>query len=116
MERCITAGNRDRTVRLWKIVEESQLIFRGGGSESASDVTTDIVSGLLLPSEVEDAKRQSKKAGGSSYGGSIDVVAFIDEDTFVSGTDSGFVTHFINFKSFVLTNFHNSSVPSHYGI
>lgn len=28
-ERCVTAGGRDRTVRLWKIVEETQLVFRG---------------------------------------------------------------------------------------
>lgn len=27
-ERCVTAG-RDRTVRLWKVAEESQLVFRG---------------------------------------------------------------------------------------
>jgi len=27
-ERCVSAG-RDRTVRLWKVVEESQLVFRG---------------------------------------------------------------------------------------
>lgn len=26
-ERCITCGARDRSVRLWKIVEESQLLF-----------------------------------------------------------------------------------------
>ena len=30
-EKAITVGGRDRTVRLWKIVEESQLVFNGSG-------------------------------------------------------------------------------------
>lgn len=28
-ERCVTAGGRDRSVRVWKIAEESQLVFHG---------------------------------------------------------------------------------------
>ena len=28
-ERCVTCGARDRSIRVWKIVEESQLIFQG---------------------------------------------------------------------------------------
>lgn len=28
-ERALTAGGRDCTIRLWKIVEESQLVFNG---------------------------------------------------------------------------------------
>lgn len=28
-ECCVTAGGRDRTVRVWKIAEESQLVFHG---------------------------------------------------------------------------------------
>jgi ribosomal RNA-processing protein 9 len=28
-ERCITCGARDRSVRIWKIMEESQLVFNG---------------------------------------------------------------------------------------
>lgn len=28
-ERCVTAGGRDGTVRVWKIPEESQLVFYG---------------------------------------------------------------------------------------
>ena len=31
-ERAITVGGRDRTVRVWKIVEESQLVFNAPGS------------------------------------------------------------------------------------
>ncbi len=29
-ERAITSGGRDGSVRIWKIVEESQLVFHGG--------------------------------------------------------------------------------------
>lgn len=30
-ERCVTAGGRDGSVRVWKIAEESQLVFHGHG-------------------------------------------------------------------------------------
>ncbi|RDW57952.1 ribosomal RNA-processing protein RRP9 [Aspergillus mulundensis] len=33
IDQCISVGARDRTARLWKVVEESQLIFRGGSSK-----------------------------------------------------------------------------------
>ena len=55
-ERALTAGGTDATCRVWKIVEESQLVFNN--------------------------------AGGSS-GGSLDCVAFINEDYWVSGSDEG---------------------------
>lgn len=29
-ERCLTSGGRDRTLRLWTILEESHLVYRGG--------------------------------------------------------------------------------------
>lgn len=37
-ERCITSGGYDRSIRLWKIVQESQLIFND--TESSSSVDT----------------------------------------------------------------------------
>ncbi|KNZ72506.1 hypothetical protein J132_02933 [Termitomyces sp. J132] len=58
-ETCVSVGGRDKTVRYWKIVEETQLVFRGGG-------------------------RMKKFIEGS-----IECVAMIDETTFVSGGDSG---------------------------
>ncbi|KAL4927143.1 ribosomal RNA-processing protein RRP9 [Aspergillus undulatus] len=36
IDQCISVGARDRTARLWKVVEESQLIFRGGSSKNTS--------------------------------------------------------------------------------
>ncbi|KKK20689.1 rRNA processing protein [Aspergillus rambellii] len=35
IDQCISVGARDRTARLWKVVEESQLIFRGGSSKNS---------------------------------------------------------------------------------
>ncbi|KAL2852870.1 WD40-repeat-containing domain protein [Aspergillus pseudoustus] len=34
IDQCISVGARDRTARLWKVVEEAQLIFRGGSSKN----------------------------------------------------------------------------------
>ncbi|KAI9367907.1 WD40-repeat-containing domain protein [Aspergillus egyptiacus] len=33
IDQCLSVGARDRTARLWKVVEESQLIFRSGSSK-----------------------------------------------------------------------------------
>ncbi|KAG9284202.1 hypothetical protein G9A89_002863 [Geosiphon pyriformis] len=66
-ERCVTVGGRDRTCRLWKIVEESQLVFRGG-----------------VKSETEDGKVFRE--------GSLDAIALIDEQQFLSGGDNGVIS------------------------
>ncbi|KAK8202927.1 WD40-repeat-containing domain protein [Phyllosticta capitalensis] len=70
-ERCVSVGSRDRTARLWKVVEESQLVFRGGGSSE---------------------KRMAKGQAGAHAEGSIDKIAMVDEDTFVTGSDNGSIS------------------------
>ncbi|KAI8923192.1 WD40-repeat-containing domain protein [Entophlyctis helioformis] len=80
-ERCVTAGSRDRTVRLWKIVEESQLVFRSGGGIA---VTDDLV---VMDGLVKKDKKKERQA--TMSGDVIDVVAMVDEDHFVSGSDTG---------------------------
>ncbi|KAM7198071.1 WD40-repeat-containing domain protein [Naviculisporaceae sp. PSN 640] len=67
-ERCVSVGARDRTARYWKVPEESQLVFRGG-----------------------EKKTTSKKvpAGSAAHEGSMDRVAMIDDDLFVTGSDNG---------------------------
>ncbi|KAK9703116.1 pre-rRNA processing protein [Basidiobolus ranarum] len=67
-ENCVTCGGRDRTVRLWKIIDETQLVFRGGGG------------------------KRDKASGTAFVEGSIDVVSLIDEETFLSGSDSGTIS------------------------
>ncbi|KAL5318039.1 hypothetical protein ACEPPN_015143 [Leptodophora sp. 'Broadleaf-Isolate-01'] len=69
-ERCISVGARDRTARLWKVVEETQLVFRGGGAEKKS-------------------RSKSTSSRPSVQEGSIDRVAMIDEEMFVTGSDNG---------------------------
>ena len=83
-ERCVTAGSQDRTLRLWKIPEESQLVFRAGGGISVSE---DLV---VMDDLLKDKK--SSRNGNETPGISMDVVAMIDEDHFVSGSDSGAIS------------------------
>lgn len=58
-DQCVSVGARDRTARLWKVVDEAQLVFRGGSTKS---------------SHVEN---------------NIDCVAALPPDHFVTGSDSG---------------------------
>ncbi|KAI9839620.1 MAG: hypothetical protein M1819_002246 [Sarea resinae] len=74
-ERCVSVGARDRTARLWKIVDETQLVFRGGGSG---------------PSEKRTKPPDSSNALTARYvENSIDRVAYVDDETFITGSDSG---------------------------
>lgn len=59
---CVSVGSRDRTARYWKVVDETQLVFRGGGTASK-----------------ESPYRE----------GSIDVVVAIPPHHFVTGGDAG---------------------------
>ncbi|KAL8914602.1 MAG: hypothetical protein Q9171_000783 [Xanthocarpia ochracea] len=81
LERCVSVGARDRTARLWKVVEESQLVFRGGGTSEkrTSNPRENFVNGetTKFPPRVSYAE------------GSIDRVAMVDEETFVTGSDNG---------------------------
>lgn len=62
-DRCVSVGARDRTARLWKVAEETQLVFRGGSGDKKS-------------------KRMPRE-------GSIDRISMLDDDLFVTGSDSG---------------------------
>ena len=78
LERCVSVGARDRTARLWKVVEETQLVFRGGGG-----------------SEKRRSYGQQNGNGDVSkiYSeGSIDRVAMVDEEMFVTGSDNGTIS------------------------
>ncbi|KAI2641812.1 WD40 repeat-like protein [Hypomontagnella submonticulosa] len=68
-ERCVSVGARDRTARLWKVVEETQLVFRGGSID----------------------KKQTANINPRSlaHEGSMDRVAMIDDELFVTGSDNG---------------------------
>lgn len=89
-ETALTCGARDKSVRFWKVVEENQLVFRGGGRSALRDV----LEGIPADDEEAEKRREKEKAkkGTNDYHeGSIDCVAFIDGSTFLSGGDSGWV-------------------------
>jgi len=81
-EKCVTVGARDRTARLWKVVEESQLVFRGGGAPSTKSRTA--------KDSLRDDSGIDTPATAKSYNeGSMDRVACIDDETFITGSDNG---------------------------
>jgi ribosomal RNA-processing protein 9 len=90
-ERCISVGARDRTARLWKVVEETQLVFRGGGGE-----------------------KKSRSNGPRVLEGSMDRVAMIDEEMFVTGGDNGSLSLWVTHKKkpiYTLSLAHGTDEP-----
>ncbi|KAF7562100.1 hypothetical protein G7046_g2057 [Stylonectria norvegica] len=71
-ERCVSVGARDRSARLWKVAEETQLVFRGGGADKKAKPGVNPRSLL--------------------HEGSMDRVAMIDDDLFVTGSDNGAIS------------------------
>src|SRR5436190_13349924 len=63
-ERCASVGARDRSARVWKIVDETQLVFQ-------------------IPND------QKLKVEGSFPEGSMDCVTIVDEQHFITGGDNG---------------------------
>ncbi|EAQ90523.1 hypothetical protein CHGG_02458 [Chaetomium globosum CBS 148.51] len=72
-ERCVSVGARDRTARYWKVPEESQLVFRGGAGEGGKK--------SRVPVGVDPAS--------AAHEGSMDRVAMLDDEIFVTGSDNG---------------------------
>lgn len=86
-ERCVSVGARDRTARLWKVVEESSMVFRGGGSgqRSAKKTQTDDEK----PQENGRIREADDWQPQGHHEGSLDRVIQIDSHLFVTGSDSG---------------------------
>ncbi|KAK4048342.1 pre-rRNA processing protein [Microbotryomycetes sp. JL201] len=94
-EVAVSAGGRDKTCRFWKVAEESQLVLRGGGASRLRNV----LDGANEDEGFEDVdveldrekkkQRQRERAQGKFVEGSIEVVAMVDDTTFLSGGDSG---------------------------
>lgn len=82
-EKCVTVGARDRTARLWKVVEESQLVFRGGGASGTSKALE------ALRQAYHDDSAVGMQEDRDYREGSIDRIALIDDDTFVTASDNG---------------------------
>lgn len=73
-ERCVSVGARDRTARLWKVAEETQLVFRGGG---------------LGSNEKKQLAKNGADAKSNACEGSMDCVSMLDDELFVTGSDNG---------------------------
>ncbi|KAG8875143.1 pre-rRNA processing protein [Tulasnella sp. 331] len=117
-EVAVSAGARDKTVRFWKVVEESQLVFRGGGRSKLREV---LEGGIGLDDAIHgDDEEDGAEASGARKStaaaakvpvkkldfaeGSMECVAMIDESTFLSGGDSGSIRlWFIQKKKAVFT-------------
>lgn len=74
-EKCVSVGTRDRTARMWKVVEETQLVFRGGGTGGKNAKNGD-GSTAADPNSL-------------AHEGSMDRVAMLDDELFVTGSDNG---------------------------
>ena len=84
-ETVVSVGARDKSVRFWKIVDESQLVFRGGGGSKVRE----LLDSGVVESEGMGMDMDKKVKEKKFVEGSIECVAMIDETTFVSGGDSG---------------------------
>jgi len=89
-ETAVTCGGRDRTVRYWKIFDETQLVFRGGGRSKLRDL---LEGGAFEGMEVDEGEKQKDREQKTYVEGSMEVVCMIDETTFLSGGDSGCAFH-----------------------
>lgn len=76
-ERCVSVGARDRSARVWKIVDETQLVYQITGDASAA------LKDKIRSSTNGETQRDIVPEG------SMDCVAVIDEQHFVTGSDNG---------------------------
>ncbi|KAF5348899.1 hypothetical protein D9756_009857 [Leucocoprinus leucothites] len=101
-ENCVSVGGRDKTARYWKIVEESQLVFRGGGRSRVREILEGGLRADDIDAEREEEEGKKEKKGEGYVEGSLECIAMIDESTFVTGGDSGYAptsSHFANLTS-----------------
>ena len=86
-ELAVTAGGRDKTIRYWKVRDETQLVFRGG-------VTSKIRR--MLEGGIDESESKPRTNGSDTMQnfveGSVDCTAMIDDQHFLSGGDSGTIS------------------------
>ncbi|KAI0320397.1 WD40 repeat-like protein [Amylostereum chailletii] len=89
-ETAVSVGGRDKTARFWKIVEESQLVFRGGGRSSVRELLEGgALDGLEEDEEAEERKKKEPVEKKRFVEGSLECIAMVDETIFLTGGDSG---------------------------
>lgn len=100
-ETCVSVGARDRTARLWRVVEENQLVFQGGGSARQKGMDK-LRKGRFGKNVDGDDKPQDEQSVGATADdldppipyaeGSIDCVALLDASLFVTASDNGAIS------------------------
>lgn len=89
-ELAVTAGGRDKTLRYWKIKDETQLVFRAGGTSKIRSVLEGGLDDIEDEDDDEDVKKKKNATTEKRFvEGSVDCTAMIDDTHFVSGGDSG---------------------------
>lgn len=79
-ERCISVGARDRSARMWKVIEQTQLVFRGGGQGSSEKKQL---------AAIHAAAATPVDPKSNAHEGSMDRIAMLDDELFVTGSDNG---------------------------
>src|ERR1700736_5983760 len=78
-ERCVSVGSRDRSARVWKIVDETQLVFQIAGD-----------AGSVLKDKVRSSTTGQPRDREQTFPeGSVDCIAVVDEQHFLTGGDNG---------------------------
>lgn len=97
-ETCVSVGARDRTARLWRVVEENQLVFQGGGTarQKGMDKLRKGRFGKNVDEkettkndQVKDVDEADDDPPIAYAEGSIDCVALLDASLFVTASDNG---------------------------
>ncbi|KAK7180608.1 hypothetical protein DPSP01_006444 [Paraphaeosphaeria sporulosa] len=92
-ETCVSVGSRDRSARLWKVVEENQLVFRSGTNtrqKGLDKLRKGRFGGTTDDGPTANGERQEEEDDDVVYAeGSVDCVALLDAGLFVTGSDNG---------------------------
>ncbi|KNG49282.1 3-beta hydroxysteroid dehydrogenase isomerase [Stemphylium lycopersici] len=96
-ETCVSVGARDRTARLWRVVEENQLVFHGGGTarQKGLDKLRKGRFGKNVDGHdendrlINDIHSHDQDPPIAYAEGSIDCVGLLDASLFVTASDSG---------------------------
>ncbi|KAJ2655450.1 pre-rRNA processing protein [Coemansia sp. RSA 1200] len=98
-DQALTAGARDRSLRLWRVADDSQLVFRAGATTDRRRLTrmlaSDAADHAASPAAVStthahaDLARRLAASDTELREHCVDAIAMVDEETFVSGGDSG---------------------------
>lgn len=90
-ETCVSVGSRDRSARLWKVVEENQLVFRSGTNtrQKGLDKLRKGRFGGKTDDETSTKGDRHEDDDVVYAEGSVDCVAVLDAGLFVTGSDNG---------------------------